>query len=120
MLSPEFVAIETLTQGSEMADDPTAVAAASEDAWAAYQWMVDNAASLGVDTSRIGMGGSSAGAVTSLIVGYILDDLGIAAKGDIDAVFDMWGTLGPDPIIVQADDPALIIAHGEDDSTVSV
>ena len=120
VLSPEFVAIETLTQGSQMADDPTAVAAASEDAWAAYQWMVDNAASLGVDTSRIGMGGSSAGAVTSLIVGYILDDLGIAAKGDIDAVFDMWGTLGPDPIIVQADDPALIIAHGEDDSTVSV
>ncbi len=120
VIAPEFAAIETLAQGSGLADDPAAIAAASEDAWAAYEWMVDNASSLGIDTNRIGIGGSSAGAVTSLIVGYVLDDLGIAAKGDIDAVFDMWGTLGSDPIIVQADDPALLIAHGEDDSTVSV
>ena len=120
VIAPEFAAIETLAQGSGLADDPAAIAAASEDAWAAYEWMVDNASSLGVDTNRIGIGGSSAGAVTSLIVGYVLDDLGIAAKGDIDAVFDMWGTLGSDPIIVQADDPALLIAHGENDLTVDV
>ena len=120
VLSPEFVVIETLTQGTNMANDPTAVAAASEDAWAAYQWMITNAASLGVDTNRIGLGGGSAGAVTSLIMGYVLDDLNIAAKGEIDAVFDMWGTLGDNPVTVQGDDPALFITHGEDDATVSV
>jgi acetyl esterase/lipase len=119
-LSPEFEIIETLTQGTNMANDPTAVAAASEDAWAAYQWMVTNAASLSVDINRIGLGGGSAGAVTSLIVGYLLDDLNIAAKGEIDAVFDMWGTLGDNPVTVQGDDPALFITHGEDDNTVSV
>ena len=120
VIAPEFVPIETLTQATGLTGNSTAVAAASEDAWAAYQWMISNAASLGLDPERIGVGGSSAGAVTSLIVGYLMDDLGIVAKGEIDAVLDMWGTLGNDPVVVQADDPALFIAHGENDTTVSV
>ena len=117
---PNSKLLKPSRQGTELANDPTAVAAASEDAWAAYQWMVTQAASLGIDPNRIGVGGSSAGAVTALIAGYIFDDLGIAAKGDIDAVFDMWGSLGATPVIIQGDDPPLMIAHGEDDSTVPV
>ncbi len=120
VVNSNFQIIETVVNDSGESSEGAAIAAASEDAWAAFNWMIDNAGSLGVDPERIGIGGSSAGAVTALIVGYVLDDLSISAKGSIDAVFDMWGTLGDTPASIQADDPPLMIAHGEDDTTVSV
>lgn len=46
--------------------------AATEDAVAAYRWVRDSAAALGLDSSRLGVGGDSAGgnlaAVTSLVL----------------------------------------------------
>ncbi|MFP6639096.1 MAG: alpha/beta hydrolase [Myxococcota bacterium] len=120
VLDPAFEIIETVVTASGESANATAVAAATEDAWAATQWMINHAGDLGVDPERIGIGGSSAGAVTSLLVGYLLDDIGVSAKGDLDAVFDMWGSVGGNPIMVQGDDPPLLIAHGEDDPTVPV
>ena len=96
----------------------TAIAAATEDSLAAYQWLIANAEILGFDPTRIAIGGSSAGAATSLLVGYFLDDLQILNKGDISAVIDMWGSLQVEKTYIQADDPALFITHGSDDTVV--
>lgn len=44
--------------------------AANEDAIAAYDWLVANAASLGADTNRLTMGGDSAGAYLSVATAH--------------------------------------------------
>lgn len=96
----------------------TAVAAATEDSLAAYQWLIANAETLGIDPTKIAIGGSSAGAATSLLVGYFLDDLQLLNKGDISAVIDMWGSLQVETTYIQSDDPALFITHGSNDTVV--
>ncbi len=113
-----------IQQGAEAAGETpvraAAIAAAAEDGYAAYEWLVANAGALGVDTDRIGIGGSSAGAATSLIVAYILDKLGIAPPGAFAGVFDMWGTLAGSEAFIAGTDAPLLIAHGENDGTVPV
>ena len=96
----------------------TAIAAATEDSLAAYQWLIANAETLGIDPTKIAIGGSSAGAATSLLVGYFLDDLQLLNKGDISAVIDMWGSLQVETTYIQTDDPALFITHGSNDTVV--
>ena len=98
----------------------TAVAAATEDSLAAYQWLIANAEILGVDPTKIAIGGSSAGAATSLLVGYFLDDLQLIKKGSISAVIDMWGSLLVETTYIQTDDPALFITHGSNDNVVPI
>ena len=98
----------------------TAIAAATEDSLAAYQWLIANAEDMGIDPTKIAIGGSSAGAATSLLVGYFLDDLQLLNKGDISAVIDMWGSLQVETSYIQNDDPALFITHGSNDATVPV
>lgn len=98
---------------------PTAVAAATEDAWTAHQWMVANADALGIDPARIGVGGTSAGAGTSLLLGYVLNKFGIAPPGSVAAVFDMWGSMG-DPALMVGTDAPLLVAHGANDGVVPV
>jgi acetyl esterase/lipase len=50
-----------------------AIADAQTDAQTAVRWLRANAATYGVDTTRIAIGGSSAGAITALNVGYTGD-----------------------------------------------
>jgi dienelactone hydrolase len=59
-----------------------------EDLSNAVQWMVDHAGSLGVDPTRIAVGGYSAGAFNALFAGY-LDN-----RGNISAVWANSGALG--------------------------
>ncbi len=64
--------------------------------------------------------GSSAGAITALNVGYILDDFGIDGP-DIAAVIDLWGGfyLTPDgPPFEGANEPPLFVVHGTADTVV--
>ena len=55
------------------------IAAAVEDGVKAYRWLVQGAASLELDVSRIGLGGGSAGSATSLFIAYSIDDHGVTA-----------------------------------------
>lgn len=119
VLDPAFAPIELGAQAVGF-PEPTAVAAAVEDGWAAYQWMVGNSVALGVDPERIGVGGTSAGAGTSLLMAYVLDKIGIAPADSFGAVFDMWGSLGVDPALIASSDAPLLIAHGELDGVVPV
>ena len=50
--------------------------AAVEDAWAATQWIEQNAAELGIDAGRIAVGGDSAGAMLAAIVTQIAREKG--------------------------------------------
>ena len=54
----------------------TAAMAAQHDAQAAVRWFRANASTYGIDPTRIGIGGSSAGAVTAIEVGINSDDPG--------------------------------------------
>lgn len=119
VVSAPFEPIEAAVAASGEAR-AAAIAAAAEDGWAAYQWMTANAAALEVDVGRIGVGGSSAGAVTALMLTYVLDDIGVAPANTFGAVFDMWGSLGDDPTSLASGDAPLLIAHGENDVTVPV
>ena len=58
----------------------TAAYAAQHDAQAAVRWLRKNAAFLGIDPNRIAMSGESAGAVTSLLVGWRSDDPGTSGN----------------------------------------
>jgi para-nitrobenzyl esterase len=107
-----------IVAGGATAETAAASAAAAEDSWAAYEWMVANAASLGVDVDRIGVGGSSAGAYTSLSLGYVLDEIGPAPPNTFRAVFDMWGGLGTGVSLLDGSDAPLLITHGSADFVV--
>ncbi len=95
-----------------------AIAAAVEDAVTALDWLVGQAGVLGIDTGRIGIGGSSAGAITSLIVAYSRDDHAAPTSPAVHFVVDLWGSLYDFAGDLEAGEPPLIIIHGELDPTV--
>lgn len=90
----------------------TAIDAAVEDASAAYNWVVANCSKYGGDPKRIGMGGSSAGAITSLFTTYSRN---VPAK----AVVDLWGGMYGREADMKRGEAPLIIIHGKNDRTVA-
>jgi para-nitrobenzyl esterase len=106
--------------------DPTpicqqAALAAQHDAQAAVRWFRSNASTYGIDTSRIAVAGSSAGAVTSLLVDWRAEDPGSSGNpgfpsGVRAAVSISGGT--PTNEWIDAGDPPAIFFHGDLDRTV--
>ncbi|MEI7577096.1 MAG: alpha/beta hydrolase fold domain-containing protein [Armatimonadota bacterium] len=90
----------------------TAIDAAVDDASAAYNWSVANAAKYGGDPKRIAMGGGSAGAITTLFTTY-------SRNTPVKAVIDLWGGMyGKESDMKRGEAPLLII-HGRNDRTVA-
>ena len=93
-----------------------AVMAAVSDADHATRWIEANASRFHADTSRVFIGGSSAGAVTSMLLAYNPD----LKPPHFRAVADMWGTMGPRVKWIRKGGPPLIIIHGKEDETITV
>ncbi len=111
------------TSGADLAQRTAAVAAV-DDALSAVDWLRANASRLNVDPSRFGLLGGSAGAITAVHLGYVLDDYGIAAN-PFSFVVDLWGaSLIPanDPVAaanhLESGEPPLFVVHGTNDPTV--
>jgi predicted esterase len=71
-----------------------------------------NAKSYGGDPNRISIGGSSAGAITSLFTAY-------SKKQPVRAVIDLWGGMYGKESDIQKGSPALLIVHGRSDRSVA-
>ena len=92
------------------------VFAAVADAEHAAQWVEANAGKYHIDTTRMFIGGSSAGAVTSMLLAYNPD----IKPPHFRAVADMWGTMGPRVNWIRKGGPPLLIIHGTEDNTITV
>jgi dienelactone hydrolase len=101
-----------------VANDPytRTVMAAVEDADHATRWLEANAARFHADTTRLFIGGSSAGAVTSMLLAYNPE----LKAPHFRAVADMWGTMGPRIKWMRKGGPPIIIIHGKEDETITV
>lgn len=103
------------------------MAAAAEDTLVAADYLKRNGRRLGIDAGRLGVVGSSAGAITADAVAYALDDYGIAAP-EIRFAGSLWGGIYVRPPtggavgapLLEAGEPALFAVHGDADPTVAV
>ena len=107
-----------LEPGGCAASTPTttcvqAIAEALQDAQAAVRFFRTNAATYGIDPTRIAIGGSSAGAITALNVGFSSGEDSSAAVG---AVLSLSGAhiLG----VADANDAPSFLMHGTADNVV--
>jgi dienelactone hydrolase len=96
---------------------------AQHDAQAAVRWLRRNAAAYRIDPDRIAMAGGSAGAITSLLVGWRPEDPGSSGNpgfsSAIRAAVSVSGGVPQDEegVITAGDAPALFI-HGMEDRAV--
>ena len=101
---------------TERARCERAVLAARDDAAAAIAWLRANAATYGIDATRVAIGGSSAGAITAIHVGQSLNTAGSPppAASRVSAVLAMSGCSYLDGSIDALDAPVAISASGGD------
>lgn len=99
----------------------TAALAAQTDAQAAVRWLRANASTYGIDTSRIGIGGDSAGAITATLVG--LDSQNVGNSGNpgysssVGAFMSLSGGL-PGGLFADSTDPPGLFFSGTADPIV--
>ena len=122
-LSPQFAALydQVSTEEESEAEQALGMFSAMEDSLKAMTWLENYAQEQGFEIPALGLLGGSAGAITSLNVGYGLNDYGFAVP-EFKVVVNHWGNLAIDlesskPSIT-ADEAALISVHGTDDPTV--
>ncbi|MDP2290152.1 MAG: alpha/beta hydrolase [Actinomycetota bacterium] len=101
---------------AEQARCERAIMAARADAAAAVAWLRTQAGTYGIDTTRVAIGGSSAGAITAVLVGQTLNTPGSPppAASRVSAVLAMSGCNYIEGSIDSADAPVAMIASGGD------
>ena len=96
-----------------------AIPAAVSDARQAMRWVSREAQTYRLDTDRVVVAGSSAGAITALFLSYTDLEKGPADEGStVAGVMDLWGALYGQESEMTAGEPPLIIVHGTEDSVV--
>ena len=123
-LNPQFASLYNQLVTTEVETEALqglGMFSAMEDTLKALDWLDDYAQEQGFEISALGLLGSSAGAITSLNVGYGLNNYGFAVP-EFKVVVNHWGNLLIDlesskPSIT-ADEAALISLHGTEDPTV--
>lgn len=119
--------VAPLLGGLPDSDFSRAVVAAVDDTLSAVRFLRRHARRYGIDPARIGLIGSSAGAITADHVAYVLDDYGIA-RPRIRFVGSLWGGIligarqERRKAASQLDrrEAALFAVHGSRDPTVPV
>jgi para-nitrobenzyl esterase len=96
---------------------------AKHDAQAAIRWLRANADFLGVDPTRIAVGGESAGGITAALVGMHSEDVGNSGTPGEDSrvrgfVSISGGT--PNGVLASPDDALGLLFHGTADNVVPV
>jgi acetyl esterase/lipase len=101
---------------TERARCQTAILTARDDAATAIIWLRAHAAAYGIDTTKVAVGGASAGAITAIHVGETLNTPGSAppATVQVAAVLAMSGCNYVDGSIDSADAPLALLASGGD------
>ncbi len=101
---------------TERARCEKAILGARDDAAMAIAWLRANAATYGIDPTRIAVGGSSAGAITAIHVGQTLNTPGSPppAASRVSAVLAMSGCNYIDNSIDVFDAPIAVAASGGD------
>lgn len=96
-----------------------AIYAAQNDAFAAIGWLRRNAEAYRVDTTRIAVGGGSAGAITAINVGQRANEPGgpVPSSRKVRAVLSMSGCQYDLPAIDRFDAPLSTLGSGDDPST---
>jgi dienelactone hydrolase len=99
-----------------------AILAAQHDAQAAIRWLRANADALDVDPARVGVEGSSAGAVTAVNLAYDADDPGdsndLPGPSDVQAAAALSGAAYPEIARIGPGDAPVIYAHCTNDQAV--
>jgi predicted esterase len=94
---------------------------AKRDAQAAVRWLRANAATYGIDPSRIGIGGESAGAITATLVGLFSEDVGSSGNpgwpSTVRGFVSISGGLPSGGLASAGDAPGLFF-HGSADTIV--
>jgi predicted esterase len=101
---------------AERARCQTAILTARDDAAAAITWLRAHASTYGIDTTKVAVGGASAGAITAIHVGETLNTPGQPAPAAVrvSAVLAMSGCNYVDGSIDSADAPLALLASGDD------
>jgi len=97
--------------------------AAVDDTLTALDWLLDHARELRIKRNKLGLVGSSAGAITADHVAYALDEYGVEVPR-IRFVGDLWGGIffdvGAEATQLEKGEARLFAVHGTADTTVPV
>ncbi len=96
-----------------------AMIAAVDDTLTAFDWLRAHASRHRIDLKRLGVIGSSAGAITANHLAYLLDDYGVKAPR-VRFVGDLWGAIliAPGATALEPGEAPLFAVHGTEDRVV--